>query len=75
MKIEVNSGKTLVGLFVDDILYAASNLGLMKKFEEHIASRVRKVSLLGEVKKFLGMEITRDRTKRTITLTQSDYIK
>ena len=75
VKIEINSGKTLVGLFVDDILYAASNLGLMKKFEEHIASRVRKVSLLGEVKKFLGMEITRDRTKRTITLTQTDYIK
>ena len=47
----------------------------MHNFEKVIIAGVRKVCLLGDAKKFLGMEISRDRVKRTITLVQSDYIK
>ena len=68
-------GKTFVCVYVDDILYAATSRYLAHNFEKVIEAGVRKVSLLGDAKKFLGMEITRDLEKRTITLKQTDYIK
>jgi len=72
---EVSKWKTLVCVYVDDILYAATNGILLHNLERVITRGVRKVCLLGDAKKFLGMEISRDRAKRTITLVQSDYIK
>jgi len=68
-------GKTFVCVYVDDILYAATSRLLADVFEDVIRRGVRKVSLLGDAKKFLGMEITRDLEKNTITLKQTDYIK
>ena len=75
VKFGKDGHKILVGLYVDDIIYASTSESMMKDFEDLIAANVRKVQLLGEVKKFLGMEISRNRDKRTITLKQEDYIK
>jgi hypothetical protein len=70
-----SSGKTFICVYVDDILYCASSLELIELFEDVIRKGVRKVSLLGDVEKFLGMEFTRNRIKKTTHLTQTDYIK
>ena len=69
-----SSGKMLVGVYVDDILYCGDNLDILTAFEQDMIANFRKISLLGDVQKFVGLRISRDLEKRTITVTQPDYI-
>jgi hypothetical protein len=56
-------------VWVDDILIAAPGEQRIAAVKAHLAAKFD-VRDLGEAKFFLGMELTRDRAERTLTLTQ-----
>ena len=71
----VYEGQTLiVGCYVDDLVITGSCTKTIAAFKADIATRF-KISDLGELKWILGMEVTRDRKKRTLTLHQRKYIR
>ncbi|CAI7867089.1 unnamed protein product [Closterium sp. NIES-54] len=61
-------------VYVDDLVFAtADNAGLA-----HVKSELQKrhtCTDLGELRSYLGLQITRDRAQRTITLTQSHMVQ
>ena len=63
---------TIVIVYVHDVLFMGSNPKLMKK-EKGKFMKVWESRDLGEAKEYLGMRITRDRKKRTLTLDQCVY--
>lgn len=67
-------GLILLALFVDDLIYAALCAALLDELEAFIRSRVRNI-VVGDAEKYLGLEISRDRPARTITVRQQQYIE
>ena len=65
---------TVVIIYVDDVLFMGSNLKLVRK-EKGNFMKVWESRDLGEAKEYLGMRITRDRKKRTLTLDQCVYVE
>ena len=63
---------TLVVVYVDDVLFMGSNPKLVKG-EKGKFMKVWESRDLGEAKEYLGMRITRDRKKQTLTLDQCVY--
>ena len=63
---------TIVIIYVDDVLFMGSNPKLMKKEKENFM-KVWESRDLGKAKKYLGMCITCDQKKRTLTLDQCVY--
>ncbi|EEB89242.1 hypothetical protein MPER_12682 [Moniliophthora perniciosa FA553] len=61
-------------IYVDDALFMGSNLDLVLKKKREFMN-VWECRDLGEAKEFLGMRILRDRSKRQLTIDQSDYLK
>ena len=61
-------------VYVDDVLLLGKNLDAINKLKKELAT-ILKVSNLGEAKTFLGIEIIRDRKKRSVYLKQTKYIK
>ena len=69
----VNEDKSLiVGLYVDDMLIFASDLTVVREFKKAIA-RKWEIKDLGDVKKILRLEVTRDRPGRSIRIAQSGF--
>ena len=66
-------GKLYVAFWVDDFLVLAPNVHDKDKFKQNISAAF-KMKDLGPVARFLGMEIKRDRERRTITLTSTGHI-
>ncbi|KAH8152156.1 uncharacterized protein LAJ45_03582 [Morchella importuna] len=65
----------LLLLYVDDILLVSTgNNDSSSDIKEKIQNRYQTMDL-GPVKRFLGLEIERDVKQRSITLSQSEYIK
>ena len=61
---------------VDDILVFAKTKELVDNLYKEITTKTKlEVSNLGEIKEFLGVEIIRDRSKRSIVITQRNFIK
>ena len=58
---------------VDDFSIAADDLSLMTEIKKHLGSKF-KIRDLGELKWFLGLQVTRDRPNRSLTISQSAYI-
>ena len=73
--IKLHEGETqlIILVYVDDILVFGT-LQHVKDFKATMASRY-KVTDLGEAHQFLGLHIFRDRSKKTIHITQSHYIE
>jgi hypothetical protein len=65
---------TIVTLYVDDLVLAASNMTLINDFKDVIKGQY-KMKDLGELRWVLGMEVRRDRKKRTLEIVQTSYIK
>ncbi|KAJ0390641.1 hypothetical protein P43SY_010880 [Pythium insidiosum] len=61
-------------LYVDDMVVAARTSELVDDVKRAIASRFR-IKELGYVRHLLGMEIAYDQKARTMTVTQTQYIK
>jgi len=64
----------IIAVHVDDCTIAASNKALIREVKTTLNAHVE-VSDLGEVHWLLGIEVKRDREARTISLSQSAYIK
>ena len=61
-------------LYVDDILLASSDLGLLHKTKQFL-SQTFEMKDLGEASYVIGIEIHRDRSQRVLGLSQKAYIE
>jgi len=68
-------GKIFIAVYVDDLLILSSTLQLAKDFEEGFAQHVKRLTVKGDAEGFVGLEFKRSRANRTITVTQTQYIK
>ncbi|CAI7911951.1 unnamed protein product, partial [Closterium sp. NIES-54] len=61
-------------VYIDDLVFATANTAGLA----HVKSELQKRHMctdLGELRSYLGLQITRDRARRTITLTQSHMVQ
>ncbi|CAI7781664.1 unnamed protein product [Closterium sp. NIES-54] len=61
-------------VYVDDLVFATADIAGLA----HVKSELQKrhtCTDLGELRSYLGLQITRDRAQRTITLTQSHMVQ
>ncbi|CAI7869424.1 unnamed protein product [Closterium sp. NIES-53] len=61
-------------VYVDDLVFATADTAVLA----HVKSELQKrhtCTDLGELRSYLGLQITRDRAQRTITLTQSHIVQ
>ena len=68
-----NDGPTYLLLYVNDMLIAARNKTHIQKLKAQLKQEFD-MKNLGEFKKILGMEITRDRGSSRLWLSQEDYV-
>ena len=66
--------KLYITVWVDDLIIAGSDMGIIKDFKDAIARRF-KMKDLGELTSVLGMEAINDPTTGDIKLTQVTYLK
>ena len=67
-------GLEIIVVWVDDLLLFASNKALMMKMKSELQS-IFEITDLGEPTRIVGIEIDRDRTKNTITISQKQYLQ
>ncbi|CAI7761678.1 unnamed protein product [Closterium sp. NIES-53] len=60
-------------VYVDDIVFAISDTEALTLVKSNLQKR-HTCTDLGELRSYLGLQITRDRARRTITLTQSHMV-
>ena len=61
-------------LYVDDMLIASANMQDIRELKEEL-SKSFSMKDLGAAKRILGMKISRDRKKKTLNLSQQEYIE
>ena len=64
----------IVIIYVDDLIILASNVSILKWLKSKLEDEFE-MSDLEELRYCLGVEFERDRVNRTITMSQSKYIK
>ena len=62
----------IVGLYVDDMVILADDLAVIREFKGAIAKRWE-IKDLGEVKRILGLEVTRNRQAKSIRIAQLEF--
>ncbi|CAI7900836.1 unnamed protein product [Closterium sp. NIES-53] len=60
-------------VYVDDLVFASSDIEALALVKSELKKR-HTCTDLGELRSYLGLKITRDRARRTITLTQSHMV-
>lgn len=66
--------RVYVALYVDDLLIFANNMAKLKAVKDHLSAQYQ-MKDMGEAQYVLGIQITRDRQKRTLSLCQTAYIE
>ncbi|CAI7921138.1 unnamed protein product [Closterium sp. NIES-53] len=61
-------------VYVDDLVFATANTGGLAHVKSELLKR-HTCTDLGELRSYLGLQITQDRARRTITLTQSHMVQ
>ena len=75
-KVDTESGtRTYVIVYVDDIIFMGNNEIDLDEAIDLIGSEFRKISDLGEITRYIGVDIERDLEKHTISLSQVPYIE
>lgn len=69
-----DSQLVIIALFVDDLLLFSNSSDLMSRKKKELTNEFD-MEDLGEARYFLGIEISRDRKARTVTISQSTYIE
>ena len=65
----------ILATHVDDILVFASSIDLVNNLYKDLATISKlEITNLGEIKEFLGVEIIRDRSRRSLIITQRSFI-
>jgi hypothetical protein len=67
-------GTLIVVVYVDDLTIAGSNRAIVDEFKNFISESF-KMKDLGPMRWMLGMEIIRDREKKTLEISQKAYLK
>jgi hypothetical protein len=70
----INGVRVVLLLYVDDALIASKSLALVEKVKAHIKAEFA-IRDLGEVKRFLGYEVHRDRAAGTLVITQRALVR
>jgi hypothetical protein len=71
----IDEGKQLfVGLYVDDLVIVGSDIDTVVKFKQQIGG-IYKMKDLGPINQLLGMDVTQDLDKGTVSICQSKYIQ
>ena len=75
-KRNLDTGKTvIVVVYVDDILFIGDDKAEIQEILlTHVASRVTAMTTMGEVTRYIGVEIKRDRVNHTLSLSQQPFI-
>jgi hypothetical protein len=66
--------RLIVVIYINNIIFAAPTKSAIQWFKERL-SGLFKIKDLGEIRKVLGVRVTRDRKRRTITLDQAQYME
>ena len=75
-KIDPESGtRTYVIVYVDDIIFMGNNEKEIDDSIESLGSQFRKISELGEITRYIGVDIERDLERHTISLSQIPYVE
>ncbi|CAI7906612.1 unnamed protein product [Closterium sp. NIES-54] len=61
-------------VYVDDLVFATADIEALALVKSELQKRYT-CTYLGELRSYLGLQITRDRARRTITLTQSHMVQ
>ena len=61
-------------LYVDDVLLLGKDRKVLERIKRKLMGRFWMTDM-GDVSLVLGMDVTRDRTKGTVTITQENYVK
>ena len=69
-----NGEAIIICLYVDDLFLFTASTRLLKQFKEGLKVKFE-MEDLGEAKLVLGMQITRDRAKRSLTISQQAYLE
>ena len=67
--------RVIVVLWVDDIIITGNSISIVERIISHIEYNVTKMSNLGQMTRYIGIDMVRDRVNRTLELTQVPYIK
>eukprot|EP00752_Nemacystus_decipiens_P010633 g9470.t1 len=71
--LQIGGEYCILTIYVDDILVTAPDKNFLARIKKKLMERFT-MSDLGEVSLILGMKITRDRVKKTLSINQTDYI-
>ena len=63
-----------VALYVDDLLLISDSLPTLATLKRDLSNRFEMADL-GEVQYILGLQVTRDRARRTLSLSQAEYVR
>ena len=69
---KVENGSAILTLYVDDVLLLGTNKQLLEKLKKKLMDRFEMTDM-DDVSRVLGMNVTRDRVKGTITINQKGY--
>ena len=69
-----NNTVVTITLYVDDLLVIGSNVRVIETIKKKLKDNFQ-MSDLGDVSLVRGMQVTRDRNKGTLTISQEDYTK
>eukprot|EP00752_Nemacystus_decipiens_P006651 g5979.t1 len=70
--LQIGGEYCILTIYVDDILVTAPDKKFLARIKKKLMERFT-MSDLGEVSLILGMKITRDRVKKTLSINQTDY--
>ena len=68
-----SNGPMFIILYVDDITIMSASLDEINKLKKDLARRYE-ITDLGEIESYLGMRITRDRSRKRLEIDQSNYL-
>jgi hypothetical protein len=61
--------------WVDDIIVAGNSTTIVNRIIDHVESKVTKMQNLGEITRYIGIDMVRDRINHTLELTQVPFTK
>ncbi|CAI7873774.1 unnamed protein product, partial [Closterium sp. NIES-53] len=73
LRTDTSSPPFYVHVYVDDLVFATADTEALTLVKSELQKR-HTCTDLGELRSYLGLQITRDRARRTITLTQSHMV-
>jgi len=74
-KRNTETGKiTIIVVYVDDILFIGNDKVEIDAILSHVESSVTALTTMGEVTRYIGVEIKRDRVNHTLSISQQPYI-